>query len=585
MRFIKTKLLSSFSLAAVALAAALVLLFAVGTLEARLVGQTEAWTVAARLLEIENERPDLRLTQGSFELDCVEPLLYHNRPVAYLVRFRPQGFMILSDITEVTPQVFISYEGDPELLTKHPILVQILHRLEYNKVHLCYLAAEDPEDIGPEAGEIPDPVQVKRNEHLWSDLERDNVPAAERVAKSRAAAAMGPLLTSTWNQDAPYWNYTPLVGGQHTYTGCVATAIAQIMNYWQFPSVGQGIYSYWWNGRYLSADFRHSFPWDQMRASYSGDYTDAQANAVARLMSDIGISVNMDYGTDSSGAYTDEAMNALPAFFFYDSDINKCNVIGAGGWDGYFSNIMDHINILRPVLLSIYTSDSGHAVVADGYRTSPSDQLHINMGWGGAYDNYYSVSNIYGYGNYEWDYSVLDIHPPLNGNPKLTILASNSGTTNPAPGVQSYPLNTSVKITAIASKYVTFFDWTGIVSGTANPVTVVMNQDRTIKANFRFIYAPAAAGEKVLNRSFSQAEYIDVLTWTADARNAALSIDHYNIYLMNGSTPTLLGAVDAADSQYLHRNAGTEAQTYRIAAVTSGSREGAPATVTVAATK
>ncbi len=165
----------------------------------------------------------------------------------------------------------------------------------------------------------------------------------------------------------------------------------------------------------------------------------------------------------------------------------------------------------------------------------------------------------------------------------LTIETSAFGTTNPAPGVHGYPFNTTVPVTAVPNTYATVFNWTGDASGTANPVNVLIDRSKSIKANFKHIYPPSAAGEKVLNRSFSQAEYIDILTWTADARNASLSIDHYNIYLMNGDTPTLLAAVDAADSQYMHRKAGAEAQTYRIAAVTSGGREGEPVTVTVAA--
>ncbi|MHB8055469.1 MAG: S8 family serine peptidase [Candidatus Aminicenantales bacterium] len=167
----------------------------------------------------------------------------------------------------------------------------------------------------------------------------------------------------------------------------------------------------------------------------------------------------------------------------------------------------------------------------------------------------------------------------------LTIQTSAYGTTNPAPGVHGYPLNSSVTVTALPNTYATFYNWTGDASGTANPVHVVISSNKTIKANFKYIYAPTAAGEKVLNRSFSQAEYINILTWTADARNASLTISQYKIYTMDGSTPTLLTTVDAASGEmtYSHRAAGSEARTYRITAVTSGGREGAPATVTIAA--
>jgi subtilisin family serine protease len=167
----------------------------------------------------------------------------------------------------------------------------------------------------------------------------------------------------------------------------------------------------------------------------------------------------------------------------------------------------------------------------------------------------------------------------------LTIQTSAFGTTNPAPGVHGYPLGSTVPVTAIPNTYATFYNWTGDASGAANPVSVYINRSKTIKANFKHIYPPAASGEKVLNRSFSQAEYIDILTWTGSANNAALTISQYKIYQMDGSTPTLLATVDAGtgEMQYMHRNAGAESLTYRIAAVTSGGREGEPATVTIAA--
>lgn len=167
----------------------------------------------------------------------------------------------------------------------------------------------------------------------------------------------------------------------------------------------------------------------------------------------------------------------------------------------------------------------------------------------------------------------------------LTVQTNNIswGTTNPAPGVHGYPLNTPAKVTAVPKTYATFSHWTGDASGTDNPVTVVINRNKTIKANFKYIYPPAVQGEKVLNRSFSQGEHINILSWTADSRNASLAISKYKIYLMNGSTPVPLAEVDAGSSEYWHRDAGPEERTYRIAAVASGDREGAPATVTVAA--
>jgi len=564
----------------VALAAALVLLSAAGTLEARLVGPAEARTAAVRLLEIENGRPDLRLTQGLFVLDCVEPLLYHNRPVAYLARLGPQGFMILADITEVAPEVFISYEGDPELMTKHPFLVRILDRLEYNKVHLSYLAADVPGGIDPETGEGPDPFQVKQNEYRWSALGRESLSDAERVAESRAAAAVEPLLTSKWNQDTPYWNFTPTVGGQHTYTGCSATAMAQVMYYWKHPAQGQGSHSYQWNGQTLSANFNHPYYWSQMLTSYSGDYTDAQANAVARLMSDVGISINMDYSVDGSGAYPNDN-DAFTAFFKYSSDAHEVDRATAGSWAAWFNIIRQQMDVHQPVVMAIYTADSGHAVVADGYRVSPSNQLHINMGWGGYADNYYSVDNIYGYGNAEWDYAVVDVHPMRI---KLTLISTAGGTTDPPPGVYSYAYGTTqtVRVTALPETHYSFIGWTGDAAGTQNPVDVVVDMEKTVTANFqRNIYAPLnVTGQKVLNRSFSQAEYINVITFAANPDN--VDIKCHKIYRVEGEEKTQIAAIYANPLEYAHRGVSKDATyTYQVVAVNDDLREGDAAVLVI----
>ncbi|MCX6566365.1 MAG: C10 family peptidase [Candidatus Aminicenantes bacterium] len=559
----------------------LVLIFAAGTLEARLVGQVEARTAAARLLEIENSRPDLRLTLGSFALVRVEPLLYHDRPVAYLIRLMPRGFMILADITEVSPQVFISYEGDPELLTRHPFLVRILDRLEYDKVHLNYLAANVPGRIEPETGEVPDPVQMKRNEMRWSDLGRESLSAAVRVAESWAAAAVGPLLTSKWNQDAPYWNFTPTVGGQHTYTGCSATAMAQVMYYWKHPSRGQGSHSYQWNGTTLSANFNHEYLWTQMRASYSGDYTAAQAAAVARLMSDVGIAVDMGYGVDGSGAWPNDN-NAYTAFFKYSPDARFENRADAGSWAAWFNVIRLQMDVHQPAVMAIYQADSGHAVVADGYRTSPSNQLHINMGWGGYADNYYSVDNIYGYGDAQNDYAVVGIHPM---QVKLTLISTAGGTTNPPPGVYPFAYGTThtIRATALPQTHYSFIGWTGDATGTWNPIDVVVNMEKTVTANFqRNIYAPLnATGQKVLNRSFSQAEYINIIKFEDNPDN--VDINSYKIYRVEGGERTLVTYINYGNPlEYAHRGVTKDTTyTYHIIAMNNDFREGDAAVVVI----
>ena len=304
--------------------------------------------------------------------------------------------MILSDITEGSPQVFVSYEGDPDRMARIPYLARLLDRLDYAKVRLRYLPSSGPAAAGRGAAASPDWEAVNRNEGRWEALGRGEVAAALPAEGSPPAEAT-PLLSTKWNQDTPFWNYTPRVGGEPTPAGCSAVAMAQVMNYWKHPAQGQGSHSYTWNGQTLSADFNHPYHWSLMRDTYyAGTYTAAQADAVARLCSDVGISIDMQYAVDGSGSFINDN-DALTAFFKYSPDAHETDRAEAGSWEAWFEVIRREVEIHQPVIMAIYNraEGSGHAVVADGYRTSPSNQLHINMGWGGFADNYYSVDHIY----------------------------------------------------------------------------------------------------------------------------------------------------------------------------------------------
>ena len=136
---------------------------------------------------------------------------------------------------------------------------------------------------------------------------------------------VGPLVKTTWDQDAPYWNLCPGTGTDKAYTGCVATAMAQVMNYWQWPKQGTGSHTYQPvmdifdnDDNYLRTDTIYpgfltvkfgetTYDWANMKNSYSGSYTDAEAQAVATLMYHCGVSAEMQYGGDAydgSGTYT-----------------------------------------------------------------------------------------------------------------------------------------------------------------------------------------------------------------------------------------------------------------------------------------
>jgi subtilisin family serine protease len=165
----------------------------------------------------------------------------------------------------------------------------------------------------------------------------------------------------------------------------------------------------------------------------------------------------------------------------------------------------------------------------------------------------------------------------------LTIQSTQYGTTSPAPGAYKFPDGALATVTALPADTSDFVGWSNAATDTANPVTVTMNADKTIQANFQFIYPPPSSARKVTNRSFSQVEYIDIVTWQPNPSNQGLNITRYRVYRVSGGTQTLLTEVSAISSsmEYTIRKAGLAATQYAIVAVTSNNREGAPAMVTV----
>lgn len=213
----------------------------------------------------------------------------------------------------------------------------------------------------------------------------------EIVPSYAPMAPIAPLTKSKWNQDAPYNNECPLLNTRVTYTGCVATSMAQVMYYHKYPEVGTGSNSYSWsNGnRTLSMDFSaQPFEWDSMLDQYTrGNYTTEQAKAVSFLMKSCGYSVNMNYGTSASGAQGPTIANALKEYFGYDQNVNvQWRVTySASEWA---NKIYNNLKECGPVILNGHPyNDAGHSFICDGYNGD--GYFHFNWGWGGMSDGWF----------------------------------------------------------------------------------------------------------------------------------------------------------------------------------------------------
>ena len=210
---------------------------------------------------------------------------------------------------------------------------------------------------------------------------------ANQTATRAAFTGEKLLNTAKWNQMAPFNKYTP----NNYVTGCVATAGAIVMKHHGSPAKGTGSHSYTWNGKTLTANFEHTYDWASMPAEYDGT-NDAAFDGVARLMSDLGVAVEMQYNKDGSGAYIGNLVTALQKYYGYSklSHLMAIEDVGAEAWNG---RLRDEIDANRPVLYAASDPNTGggHAFVIDGYK---DESFSVNWGWGGYCDGFYKIGAL-----------------------------------------------------------------------------------------------------------------------------------------------------------------------------------------------
>lgn len=213
-------------------------------------------------------------------------------------------------------------------------------------------------------------------------------------AERAGTAAVAPLLGGIkWNQRAPYNNMCPLYDGTNrSVTGCVATAMAQVMMYYRYPKALKAtIKAYTTKSKGIRIPEISSgatYDWDNMLPDYSqSDYTSAQAEAVAKLMYHCGAAVKMDYGP-SSGANVTPAI--LATYFGYDADLMQDLTRTCFSLQQWMTLIDNELKAKRPILYSGQSSGGGHEFVCDG--SDGKGLYHINWGWGGYQDGYFDLT-------------------------------------------------------------------------------------------------------------------------------------------------------------------------------------------------
>ena len=243
---------------------------------------------------------------------------------------------------------------------------------------------------------------------------------------------VGPLLKTTWNQ-WPYYNkFCPSIGDDQAPTGCEATAMAQIINYYEYPAKGTGSHKYTPNYDSYgeqSADFSATnYQYSLMPSALSSRSSEAEVNAVATLMYHCGVALSMEYSSNASSAYTNTAKVAFMNHFGYEAYATmksyRYTVAGMGlpttytaivyPDDEWIALLKGYLDDGHPVFYSGSTSRTGHAFVCDGYDAS--DYFHINWGWGGDCDGYFAIGALNPNEDYAFNVdNEIVIATPRNG--------------------------------------------------------------------------------------------------------------------------------------------------------------------------
>ena len=350
----------------------LCLLAAIGSLMAGPVDQQKAQKLGAKFLSttsISQKNADIQLNLVSAALD-----LQRGGTDYYVFNVKNgEGFVIVAGDDRVKPILAYSTTGqyDPQNVSEGFAFTLNSFREEIQYVREHKLTA------------TPDIVAEWKMVNETGSLNRGG----------QTRAVVDQLCQTLWNQNFPWNSQCPedeIGSGGHVYAGCVATAMGMVMKYWEWPAQGVGSHSYHPQGYpQQSANFGETeYHFELMPNTLDSTSTEEEYFEIAQLLHHLGISVDMQYSGEGSGAYSEDVPDALRNYFRYDCD-NHITNYNYWGWGGYSNE--EWANMLKEggldELMPLYYSGQddnghgGHAYVCDGY--DENDYFHFNWGWSG----------------------------------------------------------------------------------------------------------------------------------------------------------------------------------------------------------
>ncbi|MBO4841628.1 MAG: C10 family peptidase [Bacteroidaceae bacterium] len=214
------------------------------------------------------------------------------------------------------------------------------------------------------------------------------------VAKTRAEVTpIDNFVKTTWGQSDPYNGLCPKVGTSRPPTGCVATAMAQIMNYYQYPAQGMGTGSYSAGSKPKTVTIKNVYRWDRMLNSYTPQSGALNKTAVQYLMADAGAAARMEYTLSGSGAESTNAARGFYQNFQYDSLAIKHRYRMFYEDQEWIDMVYNDLSNQRPIMYAGYDANvGGHAFVFSGMDAE--GRVYVNWGWDGTADGFYDVNDL-----------------------------------------------------------------------------------------------------------------------------------------------------------------------------------------------
>lgn len=332
--------------------------------------------------------------------------MVYSTPSFYVFNVGENGFVILSADDSYSPVIGYSDENVFEPENMAPALADYLNGINESRMERGVVSA---------SAEVADD---------WTSLREYG-----RMVSRFGGRESGYLVTTKWNQNYPYNYCCPADAdgpGGHVYAGCVATAAAQLMRYWSHPLHGTGSHTYIPedNPQYgpLTADFgATTYDWDNMPNTISGSSPVAQLEAIGTLIYHCGVSVDMNYRPESSGASTAMLCSVMPQYFSYTN--NMVNIKRENySKENYLKFIYKAIDKEWPMV----HRGGGHAYVLDGY--DDNGLVHFNWGWSGSNDGFFDIDGH----NYTdgqsviYNYVPADVYSATPSNPTNVVATAAS---------------------------------------------------------------------------------------------------------------------------------------------------------------